>query len=411
MALFLLWLALLIAVVVVATSAPGGGGTATMATGIAIEEDVYVAILSDRPMFVGLVSAAESVISSSKQAHRLRLLVLVPSQERNVVETAFKCLLGPVVRAKPRCSKQEPQRSFLGRTWYRSSSRGGARFSVVGFSATRHRRESVVSQKNQRLASPFNYARFYLHRLPSCLLPVSVSRLVYFDADVSVLGDVAEIVDTLPLNDWKVAAVPRPHRDVCKTLINCEDPLVAKELAGSGINVPQEDLLDFNAGVMVYSLPIWRNSTLLKQVEHWIRANRLVPIFKLGTNPPLVLSVRRSGLALLDPSWNCQEFDKSKSYSCADSANVVHYSGAEKPWHFDLEKSKSMKWALPRRAHNCSRELSRLGVKSRRKKRPPVDILANDAGDAGKNAKTTKTRATNPTSFSSDYYSAKITTV
>ena len=40
---------------------------------VAVDRGVYVAILSDRPMFVGMVSAVESVILNCKETSRLRL--------------------------------------------------------------------------------------------------------------------------------------------------------------------------------------------------------------------------------------------------------------------------------------------------------------------------------------------------
>ncbi|KAJ8614606.1 hypothetical protein CTAYLR_004962 [Chrysophaeum taylorii] len=337
--------------------------------------ETYVAISSDRAMFAGLLSASESVLLGTRRPAWLRLVIVVPQHEEVKVEKALRCALEGSFLLGESCSGNT-SRAFAGRGhWYETSS--GARWSVVGFRATRHRHEVVASGHHQRLTSPFNYARLYLHKLPACWLPAEVERLVYLDADVYALGDVVELSTFVATPGWRIAAVTRPYRAVCETLINCKHPRVRAALLEKGIGDVEAELLDFNAGVMAYNVNAWREDAgLLKELESWIRLNRDIPIFKLGTNPPLVLTVRRSGIAPLDARWNCQDFDRSKRETRAcDRADIIHYSGAQKPWHLAPNESAAMSWRLPSRSRACVYDFSRLGVKVRRNKRPPTDFI------------------------------------
>ncbi|KAJ8609171.1 hypothetical protein CTAYLR_008412 [Chrysophaeum taylorii] len=256
------------------------------------------------------------------------------------MEKALWCALEGSFLLGESCPRST-SRAFAGRGhWYETSS--GARWSVVGFRATRHRHEVVASGHHQRLTSPFKYARLYLHKLPACWPPAEVERLVYLDADVYALGDVVEL--------------------------STFHPRVRAALLEKGIGDVEAELLDFNAGVMAYHVKAWREDAgLLKELESWIRLNRDIPIFKLGTNPPLVLTVRRSGIAPLDARWNCQDFDQSKreTHAC-DRADIIHFSGAQKPWRLAPNESAAMSWRLPSRSRACVYDFSRLGVKWRR---------------------------------------------
>lgn len=329
---------------------------------VAAAPEVYVAVLSDRSMFAGMVSATASMIESSSAASRLRILVIVPRRQEPPVERALGCVLAPV--AVRRNESGNASKGFQGSGIWYETLRSGAQFAVVGFAVTKHRHEEVRSVQNQRLTSPFNYARLYLHKLPERWLPARADRLVYLDADVTVRGDVVALSD-YALKDHLIAAVPRPERKICGQLIDCR-PDVLRALRAKGIT--KEDLLDFNAGVMVYNLAAWRTSRVLKDIEAWIRLNRSLRLFKLGTNPPMVLAVRRAGIAPLDRSWNCQK-------DCEATANVVHYSGAIKPWHLKKNESTALGWHLPALSRACAADLNALGIRARRLKRPPTDFI------------------------------------
>ncbi len=94
------------------------------------------------------------------------------------------------------------------------------------------------------LAADLNYARFYL----TSLLP-GVEKVVYLDADTIVNKDISKLYDSaLKDSDAVLAAVPRDGKDVCYSLIDCEDPVIAQVLKEEGFPNPATDLNFFNAG-------------------------------------------------------------------------------------------------------------------------------------------------------------------
>lgn len=346
------------------------------------EPPVYVALLSDRAMFAGMVSAASSIIASSASPWRLRILTIVPRDENEAVEEALQCTLeANATQGRPmEKAKRKRNKGFWGSgTWF--STESGASLAVVSYDAVHHREEDVTSKKDQRLKNAFNYARFYLHELPEYWLPRSADRLVYLDVDVTVRSDVVDLAYAFDATDFVVAAVTR-KRDLCKTLISCTTKALAK-LEEQGIRDVDHDLLDFNAGVMVLWLATWRSGKVLRDVETWIRLNRDLRFFKLGTNPPLVLAARRKGVVPLDKAWNYQ-FEQAnlanltRAKEKTEQARIVHFSGRIKPWEVTVKDSRDiMGWRLPARAHTCSAELRHLGIRVRRGDRHPVTRTPN----------------------------------
>ena len=181
-----------------------------------------------------------------------------------------------------------------------------------------------------------------------------MEKVVYLDADTLVLKDVAVLFDTSLTSatpaTYAVAAVSRRYKPMCGSYINCRSVEVKSLLAAENITEPDKLLDAFNAGVMVIHLGRWKALGLTRQVEFWINWNNDLPLYKLGSNPPLVLSVRDQ-FQHLDNRWNCQ-----RGHTCWDrgDAGVVHWSGANKPWVLEFERDR-IEW-LPSlwRAHNGS---------------------------------------------------------
>mmetsp|Transcript_12563 Transcript_12563/g.15207 ORF Transcript_12563/g.15207 Transcript_12563/m.15207 type:complete len:155 (+) Transcript_12563:208-672(+) len=92
----------------------------------------------------------------------------------------------------------------------------------------------------------------------------------------------------------------------------------------------------FNAGVAVLDLDFWRMHKLDQTVLKWLRIHEVSPLWRLGSNPPLVLAAFQAFKAI-DPRWNCDGLGWKKPYdldpSClATDAFIWHWSGGRKPW-------------------------------------------------------------------------------
>ena len=91
----------------------------------------------------------------------------------------------------------------------------------------------------------------------------------------------------------------------------------------------------------------WRDTNRLDAVAAWIAKNDPKnPIYKLGSNPPLVLAVGRDW-ARLDVRWNCMRGihrQHAHNRDCWDGAYVRHYPGGAKPWARDAATAAALGW-------------------------------------------------------------------
>ena len=219
---------------------------------------------------------------------------------------------------------------------------------IVLFESKKHMHNvTIVAPNNEQkgnLAADLNYARFYLPDL----LP-DVEKIIYMDADTIASKDVCKLFDTALVDKAEnqsssysekpvIAAVARDFKSVCFSLLYCDEPRVRDFLRAEGVMDPERDLNFFNAGVIVFHLKRWAERKLTERAEFWMRANAELPIYSLGSNPPLLLAVGKHFEAL-DPKWNCDGFGFKKptavSLECQVDAGIRHWSGHLKPWRRD----------------------------------------------------------------------------
>ncbi|EGB02112.1 hypothetical protein AURANDRAFT_69187, partial [Aureococcus anophagefferens] len=154
-----------------------------------------------------------------------------------------------------------------------------------------------------------------------------------------------------------LAAAPRDFKRVCDHLVNCGAAAVRARFAD-----PARALHAFNAGVVVFDLDRWRRRRLAADVERWVATNAAAdpPIYRLGSNPPLVLAVGEDW-ARLDPRWNCMRGihrQHPHNTACWRDAFVRHYPGGAKPWAMAPADAAALGWRFPRRAA-CAADLER----------------------------------------------------
>lgn len=265
---------------------------------------VDVAIAGDRTVYVGIVAAVASVFATTPQA---RVWVVVPKGETGGLREALAC--------------------------------GGRAVRVVEFDDAVLVNLTIQAPTGPgygNLKSSLNFARFYLAEL----LP-SVRRVVYLDADVVVLRDLAALFDDHTAT--AVAAVPRPKMRPCYNknasrpgMFFCDDPKARAVFRSNGIDDPDEQLSAFNAGVAAFDLDVWRERGLRQRAEFWIRAHATTRLWRLGSNPPLVL-VAAGSFRPLDTRWNCDGLGWKRTLDLDPAclrhgAFVWHWSGPRKPW-------------------------------------------------------------------------------
>ena len=200
-------------------------------------------------------------------------------------------------------------------------------------------------------------ARFFV----GDLLP-EARRAIYLDADVVVEASLAGLdgaaAAAFAANASAVlAAAPRDFKRVCDHLVNCGAAAVRARFAD-----PARALHAFNAGVVVFDLDRWRVRRLAADVERWVATNAAAdpPIYRLGSNPPLVLAVGEDW-ARLDPRWNCMRGihrQHPHNTACWRDALVRHYPGGAKPWAMAPADAAALGWRFPRRAA-CAADLER----------------------------------------------------
>lgn len=237
-----------------------------------------------------------------------------------------------------------------------------------------HIREVVTFRKSsgarKSLASPFNFAPFYLDAFLASQVSDEErqqglpSRLVYLDTDVVLTGDIAKLHE-FDMHGHAVAAV----QDCLQTFDTYID-FKELEKVEPTLRIDPKTCV-FNRGVFVVDVKRWRDLKLTKDIEHWMDRYRhsKKDLYKFGMSQPPWLLALRGRYQTLGAEWNCrglgrelldprelaelkvQGFDKAsvkrlgikpagpraRPYlaTCGASSELLHFNGGMKPWRRD----------------------------------------------------------------------------
>jgi len=236
-------------------------------------------------------------------------------------------------------------------------------------------RDKTRSKTRHALASPFNFAPFYLHDFldeRSSGKKFNTKRLIYIDTDVVVLGDIGEL-HSMSLGGHPVAAV-----EYC--LQHFEDYMDMDTIQQLSSQRYDPKACIANRGIMVIDTLRWKQLNITGKIEEWMvryRTSKRLPWIGGMSQPPWLLAVNGDYLQL-DQEWNCNSlgrdvmsiqeskalkesgFDRqsmrqiqgklSKKHgqispyvvTCSKMGKMLHYNGAIKPWALDRDDQQSM---------------------------------------------------------------------
>jgi len=236
-----------------------------------------------------------------------------------------------------------------------------------------------TSKSRRVLASPFNFAPFYLdyYLAEPGQERSDIRRLIYLDTDTLVLGDLAELYD-MDLQGHTCAAVPYCLQRF-EDYINFE---VLAELGFEGVYDPKSCIA--NRGILIIDTALWKQKNITGRVEDWmVRYRNAERDLWMGgmSQPPWLLAMNGDYLHLGD-DWNCNSLGRDSMsmwesvilrrsgfdhkalrilgvklgmygsiqpyvVTCSSKAKLLHYNGDMKPWVADRLRRGSPVCAVP----------------------------------------------------------------
>ncbi|MEL6249056.1 MAG: glycosyltransferase [Cyanobacteria bacterium J06627_15] len=262
---------------------------------------IDVAFSINRSLALPLMATINSIVQNAAQPDDLRFNIIMPPGARSIfqekIDTAF-----PDRRPQFRLTEYLPpdyMRNYL-----------DAKFKATD-----------PARKNSRY---MQYSRlFFKFALPD------VTRVIYFDADIIVLGDVADLYaqgERLSASQY-VGAVPQNF----PALGYFGNPI-------KGWAEIKQFKKTFNSGVLLTDLRFWTDETY-ERLRHYLDwdAENDYKLFNLGDETVMNLMFKRDYLPL-DTNWNRCGYGNTKLITWlfdqdANGMNAIHWSGGHhKPW-------------------------------------------------------------------------------
>jgi lipopolysaccharide biosynthesis glycosyltransferase len=158
------------------------------------------------------------------------------------------------------------------------------------------------------------------------LLPAAMDRILFLDADILVLADLAELWET-PIGEHVLAAV----RD--EAIPFCCSPRGVKKCKDSGIS---KDAAYFNCGVMLIDMFKWRKREVTRHASGYLKSvGRQVDFL----HQEALNAILWNDWHPLDGRWNLLGSLSGRTYHRTESNSwrnpgIVHFAGRFKPWRF-----------------------------------------------------------------------------
>lgn len=182
----------------------------------------------------------------------------------------------------------------------------------------------------------------YLRLLLPELLPASVSKVVYLDADTIVVGDISELY-ALDISEFYAAAVKEVSRSYAKSIPFFQSHLELLKIA--------PDRFYFGAGVMLMNLNKMRKDQV---VEKYFQFAIEYPEAIIWSDQDVLNGVLNSSIKYVHPKFNMNYYVEpdilratwghKEVKEAKNNPVVIHYIGTIKPWHYISYHPRTSLW-------------------------------------------------------------------
>ena len=172
----------------------------------------------------------------------------------------------------------------------------------LNFLAFNQKKVQTFPRKAEDHVSLATYYRLFL----PALLPISVNKVLFLDADMIIKEDIMELWTT-SIDGYSLAAIEDPDSNPEKT--NLSIPLSAQY---------------FNAGVLLINLRYWRQKAITQQLINYIKKHHSRLTYH---DQDALNAILWDQYKVLSPEWNMIQ------QTTTSSPKIIHYLGTRKPWH------------------------------------------------------------------------------
>eukprot|EP01138_Halocafeteria_seosinensis_P016222 gb/GECG01016552.1/.p1 GENE.gb/GECG01016552.1/~~gb/GECG01016552.1/.p1 ORF type:complete len:429 (+),score=41.06 gb/GECG01016552.1/:1-1287(+) len=300
---------------------------------------IHVVESDDGRTVQGLLASLRSAAVNCLQPHKLRFYILTLRHRHNIVDESVDCLMKTTYHPLTNRTLEETIYGFL----------------VLDFDIYEFNPKWQIAYREDDslpdMSSTLNFARMYLHRFLRDKRRIPEPRpeqVISLDSDTIVLGDVAELYYRVFQGREKSKAVALAWRrlPLQRYKINFSHPILRdwqrRYFRQSKYIDPRSPA--YNNGVSVQHLIRWDHQNLTENIEFWLQANLKEKLYSYGYNPPMLLGVMGS-VERLPSSWNVDGLGyKPIPKEILRRANVLHWTGASKPWNARMNESYRSIW-------------------------------------------------------------------
>lgn len=190
----------------------------------------------------------------------------------------------------------------------------------------------LPESKKHHLITPDAYSRLLLPNV----LPEEAEQLIYLDADVVVIADLALLSDSADKN-CTMCAAPSVILPYVSSTGHEGIPLVFNYVE---LGIPASNRY-FNSGVLVINLKPWRKNQISSRVIDYVQRHRKqVLLYDQGALnailfdqwSPLDNRWNQTYTIMLPEWWSTELYSREDWRRIKNDPFIVHYTGPDKPW-------------------------------------------------------------------------------
>lgn len=191
-------------------------------------------------------------------------------------------------------------------------------------------RLSLISQK---LHTRDYYSKSTYYRLFIPNMFPQYDKALYLDADIAILGDIANLYNIDIKNNY-VGAIPDESVSIVP-----EFSKYVKDFLG----VTYDKY--FNAGILVMNLKVLRDEKFEDQFLYLLQKVK----FNVAQDQDYLNVICKNKTHYIDSSWNKMPFKCNNTP--AEKLNLIHYNLSFKPWHYDGILYEEIFWNIAKQVN------------------------------------------------------------